>query len=121
MSGTVPRIVTKTIACLQVPTNGEIGQGSVLSRSLAKVNCDIDAESWLALAPATGCNGKRAVIDVGDESFEPIMNPADFVAQIDSQYLPCTPGATFVYDGESDDGELIGDTFDRGSRQCPLI
>jgi hypothetical protein len=56
-----------------------------------------------ALMFALGCGEDSPVIDVGDEPYEPVINPADFVAQIDNQYLPMTPGTTFVYDGESED------------------
>ncbi len=54
---------------------------------------------------ALGCGEDEPVIDVGDEPYNPVINPADFVAQIDNQYLPMTPGTTFVYDGESEDGK----------------
>jgi hypothetical protein len=59
----------------------------------------------LALMFAVGCGEDEPVIDVGDEPYNPVINPADFVAQIDNQYLPMTPGTTFVYDGESEDGK----------------
>ncbi len=58
-----------------------------------------------ALMFAVGCGEDEPVIDVGDEPYDPVINPADFVAQIDNQYLPMSPGTTFVYDGESEDGK----------------
>ena len=58
-----------------------------------------------ALMLALGCGEDEPVIDVGDETYNPVINPADFVEQIDNQYLPMTPGTTFVYDGESEDGK----------------
>jgi hypothetical protein len=58
-----------------------------------------------ALIFALGCGEDDPVIDVGDETYNPVINPADFVEQIDNQYLPMTPGTTFVYDGESEDGK----------------
>ena len=58
-----------------------------------------------ALMLALGCGEDDPVIDVGDETYDPVINPADFVTQIDNQYLPMTPGTTFVYDGESEDGK----------------
>jgi hypothetical protein len=54
---------------------------------------------------AVGCGEDSPVIDVGDEPYNPIINPADFVAQIDNQYLPFTPGTTFIYEGETEDGK----------------
>ena len=58
-----------------------------------------------ALTFAVGCGEDSPVIDVGDEPYDPVINPADFVAQIDNQYLPLTPGTTFVYEGETEDGK----------------
>ncbi len=54
---------------------------------------------------AVGCGEDEPVIDVGDEPYDPVINPADFVAQINNQYLPMSPGTTFIYDGESEDGK----------------
>ena len=54
---------------------------------------------------AAGCGEESPVIDVGDEPYEPTINPADFVAQIDNQYLPLVPGTTLVYEGETEDGK----------------
>ena len=59
----------------------------------------------LALTLAVGCGEDSPVIDLGDEPYDPVTNPADFVTQIDNQYLPYTPGAIFIYDGESEDGK----------------
>jgi hypothetical protein len=56
-----------------------------------------------ALMLAVGCGEDSPVIDVGDEPYEPTIDPADFVAQIDNQYLPFTPGTTLIYEGESED------------------
>lgn len=39
-----------------------------------------------------------------DETYNPIINPADFVAEIDNPYLPLKPGTTFIYQGETEDG-----------------
>ena len=52
---------------------------------------------------AAGCNNGSPVIDVSDRSYEPIINPADFVSQIDNQYLPLIPGTTFIYEGKTED------------------
>ena len=57
---------------------------------------------------AAGCGEDSSeeppVIDVGNEPYDPVINPADFVAQIDNQYLPLTPGTTLIYEGETEDG-----------------
>ena len=54
---------------------------------------------------AVGCGEDSPVIEVGDEPYDPVISPADFVAQIDNQYLPFTPGTTFIYEGETEDGK----------------
>lgn len=44
--------------------------------------------------------------EMGDEEVEeysPVINPEDFVEEIDNPYFPLTPGTTFVYEGESDE------------------
>ena len=38
------------------------------------------------------------------EDYEPIINPEDFVDIVDNQYFPLTPGATYKYMGETEDG-----------------
>lgn len=53
---------------------------------------------------AAGCGEDSPVIDIGDEPYEPVIDPANFVAQIDNQYLPFTPGTIMIYEGESEDG-----------------
>jgi len=53
---------------------------------------------------AIGCGEDSPVIDIGDEPYDPMINPADFVAQIDNQYLPLKPGTTLIYEGETEDG-----------------
>ena len=47
-----------------------------------------------------------AVIDPGDGGdHQPVIEPADFVDEIDNPYLPLAPGSRWVYEGDSD-GEL---------------
>ena len=49
--------------------------------------------------------GPAPVIDPGDGGdYSPDIDPADFVATIDNPYLPLTPGARWVYEGETEDG-----------------
>jgi len=35
------------------------------------------------------------------------IDPADFVDRVDNRYFPLTPGTTFVYEGETEDGEAV--------------
>jgi len=36
--------------------------------------------------------------------YAPVINPDDFVDQIDNPYLPLVPGTTYIYEGVSEDG-----------------
>jgi hypothetical protein len=54
----------------------------------------------------SGGGETTAVIDPGDGgSYDPVIDPADFVDSIDNPYLPFGAGARWVYEGESD-GEI---------------
>jgi hypothetical protein len=44
------------------------------------------------------CNG------LGQSPYNPIINPADFVATIDNPYFPLTPGTTYIYEGITERG-----------------
>jgi hypothetical protein len=37
-------------------------------------------------------------------TYDPIIDPADFVGGIDNPYMPLMPGTIFVYEGETEDG-----------------
>jgi len=39
-----------------------------------------------------------------EETYNPIIEPANFVAKIDNQYFPLAAGTTFIYQGETQDG-----------------
>lgn len=57
-----------------------------------------------------GCNeGKKpdeqATTPSGDTStYQPDLNPADFVSTIDNKFLPLSPGTTLVYEGDTGEG-----------------
>ena len=50
----------------------------------------------IAVVLALGC-GKKA-----EETYNPIIDAANFVATIDNQYSPLTPGTTFIYQGQKE-------------------
>jgi hypothetical protein len=52
----------------------------------------------IAVVLALGC-GKKA-----EETYNPTIDPANFVGTIDNQYLPLTPGTTFIYQGQTAEG-----------------
>jgi len=39
-----------------------------------------------------------------DTTYNPVINPSDFVAQIDNQYYPMEPGTKYFYSSETEDG-----------------
>lgn len=41
---------------------------------------------------------------VADEVYEPVIEPADFVATIDNPFLPFKPGSTWIYEGDTGEG-----------------
>lgn len=38
--------------------------------------------------------------------YEPVINPAEFTAEITNPYFPLTPGQTFIYEGGADSNEV---------------
>jgi len=43
--------------------------------------------------------------------YSPVINPADFVDNIDNPYFPLVPGTTFFYEGESEDETIRTEVF----------
>src|SRR5438046_2488553 len=41
---------------------------------------------------------------LGPAPYDPVINPANFVARIDNPYFPLQPGTTFIYEGRMPDG-----------------
>jgi hypothetical protein len=41
---------------------------------------------------------------LGPAAYDPVINPANFVAAITNPYFPLTPGTTFIYEGSSAEG-----------------
>ncbi len=50
---------------------------------------------------------EAGVLMVVDGEYSPEINPEDFVEEIDNPYFPLVPGTTFVYEGESDEGDPL--------------
>jgi hypothetical protein len=72
-----------------------------LAIGLLLAGCGSEATS----AGTTTTTGTAAepVIDPGDGGrYEPQLDPADFVAEIDNPYMPLLPGSRWVYEGDSD-------------------
>lgn len=43
-------------------------------------------------------------VGLGEDAYNPFINPADFVAVIDNPYFPLTPGNTYIYEGITESG-----------------
>lgn len=41
---------------------------------------------------------------LGGAAYDPVINPANFVATVDNPYFPLTPGTTFIYEGQTTEG-----------------
>jgi len=41
---------------------------------------------------------------LGKDPYDPVIDPANFVATIDNQFFPLTPGTTFIYEGTTEEG-----------------
>lgn len=51
------------------------------------------------------------VMEDGTEEYSPVINPADFVDNINNPYFPLVPGTTFFYEGESEDETIRTEVF----------
>jgi hypothetical protein len=41
---------------------------------------------------------------LGDAAYDPVIDPANFVATIDNPFFPLTPGTNFIYESQTDEG-----------------
>jgi hypothetical protein len=47
---------------------------------------------------------QTACDNFGPAPYDPVIDPANFVARIDNPYFPLQPGTTFIYEGQMPDG-----------------
>jgi hypothetical protein len=47
---------------------------------------------------------KTVCKDLGQDIYNPVINPSDFVNNIDNPLFPLTPGTTFIYEGMTEKG-----------------
>lgn len=47
---------------------------------------------------------QSACARLGGAPYDPVINPANFVAGVNNPYFPLTPGTTYVYEGQTSDG-----------------
>lgn len=48
--------------------------------------------------------GGAAMLRAQEEPYAPVIDPANFVEEVNHPYFPLMPGTTLVYEGESEDG-----------------
>jgi len=50
-------------------------------------------------------NARQAVCEsLGDQAYDPKIDPSDFISTVDNPYFPLVPGTTFIYEGKTKDG-----------------
>jgi hypothetical protein len=59
-----------------------------------------------ALRECSAVHGARqaACQKLGGAPYDPVINPANFVAQVTNPYFPLVPGTKFIYEGQAPDG-----------------
>jgi hypothetical protein len=53
---------------------------------------------------------QAACENLGEEPYDPVIDPANFVNKIDNPYFPLVPGTTLIYEGQTSEG-LSRDIF----------
>ena len=82
--------------CDNLPTPGE--------RQACGLQAQTDRTAGEELC-VTNFDGRQAVCkDLGGAPYDPIIDPANFVAKIDNPFLPLKPGTTLIYEGMTDKG-----------------
>jgi hypothetical protein len=77
------------------------------------------AVGLLAVLAACGCK-KECVVD---ETYDPLIDPADFVATVDNPLMPLVPGTVYVYEGggETIEVTVTSDTRDILGVTCVVV
>jgi hypothetical protein len=55
--------------------------------------------------------GVTACVPKTQETYTPVIDPANFVAVVDNPYMPLTPGTTFVYEGNTEKGNEHNEVY----------
>jgi len=91
-----------------------LGKCVNVSDQAARKACQKQAAADLddALQTCKGGFGVReATCDkLGPAPYDPVIDPANFVAKIDNPFFPLVPGTTFIYEGQTSEG-LMRDVF----------
>lgn len=65
----------------------------------------------LILVLATGCQSAANKASSTDESYAPVIDPANYVAVIDNPYMPLIPRTTLIYDGKTEKGNEHNEVY----------
>src|SRR4030042_6353560 len=68
-----------------------------------RVFCLLSLLILLFLSSIAGCGQPSLSPTPTEETYNPIIDPANFAAEIDNPYFPLKPGTTFVYRGVTED------------------
>ena len=58
-----------------------------------------------------GCGRDLPAKGAMEDIYSPVIDPANFVTEIDNQYFPLIPGTVFIYEGETEDGIERSDVY----------
>jgi len=85
-----------------------LGKCTNLSDPAARQACQDQARADLQDAQATCQAGfvvrQTSCGKLGPAPYDPLIDPANFVARIDNPYFPLQPGTTFIYEGQMPGG-----------------
>ena len=98
-------------SCLEAAQSNYVntlGKCTNLSDPSARQACQGQALAELNDAKQTCQAGfvvrQTACDEFGPAPYDPVIDPANFVATIDNPYFPLQPGTTFIYEGQMPDG-----------------
>ncbi len=107
----------------------DLGKCANLGTSLTREACRTKAGNVLAAAGklcAAQAGARRSVCNaVGQNAYNPTINPADFSAVIDNPLFPLQPGSVYVYENKSDNSEVTftvtSDTIKLAGVTCLVV
>jgi hypothetical protein len=92
-----------------------LGKCDNVADPAARADCNQQASVDLddALAQCTAQNSSRlgACARLGEEPYDPQIDPANFVSKIDNPYFPLVPGTVFIYEGQTAAGLVHTEFF----------
>src|SRR5437867_11726765 len=92
-----------------------IGKCDNVAGPMQRKNCKEKASAPLKDA-LSECEDQHSVRDaackrLGPETYDPVIDPANFVDRIDNPYFPLTPGTVFIYEGQTEHGREPDEFF----------